>query len=65
MVTTQQIVDTENTRNGIVIEKGVVLTEDRIMKNFDLYTKQFSFFTAYPDLFIDLTVEGITISFTY
>lgn len=54
MVTTQQIVDTENTRNGIVVEKGVVLTEDRIMKNFDLYTNQFSFFTAYPDLFIDL-----------
>ena len=46
--------DKENMRNGIVIEKGVILTEDRIQKYYDLYTKQISFFTAYPDLFIDL-----------
>ena len=44
----------ENTRNGVVIEKGVVLTEDRIMNSFELFKKQFSFFTVYPDLFIDL-----------
>ncbi len=48
------VVDTDETRNGIKVEKGVVLTEDRIAKNFDLYCKSFSFFTAYPDLFIDL-----------
>ena len=44
----------ENMRNGVVIEKGVVLTEDRIMNSFELFKKQFSFFTVYPDLFIDL-----------
>ena len=48
------IIDKEDTREGIQIEKGVILTEDRINKNYELYTKYISFFTAYPDLFIDL-----------
>lgn len=41
-------------RNGIEMEKGAVLTEDRIKKNKKLYERYCNFFTAYPDLFIDL-----------
>ena len=48
------IIDKEDTRERNKIEKGVILTEDRINKNYELYTKYISFFTAYPDLFIDL-----------
>lgn len=44
----------ENLRDGVMVEKGVILTEDRIMKNFEGYGNQISFFTSYPDLFIDL-----------
>lgn len=50
----EKIIDTENTREGIVIEKGTVLTEDRIDEHYDLYTKYFNYFTVYPDKFIDL-----------
>lgn len=48
------IIDKEDTREGIQIEKGTILTENRIEENYELYTKYISFFTAYPDLFIDL-----------
>ena len=48
------IVDQPNTREGIVVDKGAILTEDRILKNYDLYAQYGDFFTAYPDLFIDL-----------
>ena len=46
--------ENENMRNGILVEKGVILSEDRVMENFKLYSHFISFFTAYPDLFIDL-----------
>lgn len=51
---TGQIIEKENTRDGIIVEKGVILSEDRIVKNMELYEFYISFFTAYPDLFIDL-----------
>lgn len=54
MVEIENIKDAENMRDGVVIEKGVILTEQRIQKHFDDYGKMISFFTAYPDLFIDL-----------
>ena len=41
-------------RDGIELEKGVELNEERIQDNWDLYTKYCNLFTAYPDLFIDL-----------
>lgn len=41
-------------RNGIPIDKGIVLTETKILKNRALYEKYCSFFTAYPDLYLDL-----------
>ena len=47
-------VNPEDLRNGIFVEKGVILSEDRITKHFKLFSKWISFFTAYPDLFIDL-----------
>lgn len=53
-ISKEVIQDKENTREGIVIDKGVILTEDRIENNYDLYTKYINFFTSYPDLFIDM-----------
>ena len=49
-----EIVDKEDTREGIKIDKGAILTEDRIDNWFELYTQYINFFTVYPDLFIDL-----------
>ena len=48
------IEDKEDTREGIKIDKGAVLTEDRIDNWYQLYTDYITFFTVYPDLFIDL-----------
>ena len=53
-ISKEVIQDKENTREGIIIDKGVILTEDRIENNYDLYTKYINFFTSYPDLFIDM-----------
>lgn len=47
-------IDKEDEREGIKIDKGAILTEDRIDNYYDLYTKYINFFTVYPDLFIDL-----------
>ena len=41
-------------KNGIEVEKGVILTEDRIARNRKLYEYYCGIFTAYPDLFIDM-----------
>ena len=41
-------------REGTEIEKGVVLTEDYLTKNFDHLCEMFSIFSAYPDVFLDL-----------
>ncbi|HZJ69113.1 MAG TPA: hypothetical protein VFD28_03785 [Candidatus Eisenbacteria bacterium] len=41
-------------REGIEIEKGAIITEAFAAKNFDLFSKYASFFSAYPDLFLDL-----------
>ena len=53
-ITKEIVVDREDTREGIKIDKGVILTEDRIDRNFDLYAWYINFFTAYPDLFVDM-----------
>lgn len=39
---------------NIPLEKGVSLNIDKISKNREFYEKYANFFTAYPDLFIDL-----------
>ena len=41
-------------KNGIPIEKGVVLNEDYLRKHKDEIGDIFGFFTAYPDIFLDL-----------
>lgn len=41
-------------RRGVRLEKGVVLTTDYLIKNEDWIRKYMEFFTAYPDLFLDL-----------
>jgi hypothetical protein len=41
-------------KKGFPIEKGVVLNEDYLLKNKEEIGKTFEFFSAYPDLFIDL-----------
>lgn len=47
-------VDKEDEREGIKIDKGAILTEDRIDQYYKLYTDYITFFTVYPDLFVDL-----------
>ena len=41
-------------RDGIEIEKGVVLNEDYLKEHFDEIGDMFSIFTAYPDIYLDL-----------
>lgn len=41
-------------RRGVKLEKGVVLTTDYLIKNESWIRKYMEFFTAYPDLFLDL-----------
>lgn len=44
----------QSLRDGIPIEKGVILTEEYLSQHKDLFEKYATFFTAYPDLFLDL-----------
>ena len=41
-------------RDGVELEKGVNLSQERIENNRQLYEKFCQFFSAYPDLYIDL-----------
>ncbi len=41
-------------RNGIQLEKGAVINENRIRYNLDLYEYYFDLFSQYPDIFIEL-----------
>lgn len=41
-------------RDDIELEKGIVLSKERVEKNFKIYTKYMNYFTAYPDKFIEL-----------
>lgn len=41
-------------REGIDLDKGVVLTHDYLATNEEIFQKWANFFTAYPDLFLDL-----------
>ena len=40
-------------REGIEIEKGIVLNEDYLEKNMNNIGDMMSIFTAYPDVFLD------------
>ena len=41
-------------RDGAEIEKGVVLTEEYLVKFFEPLGNLLSIFTAYPDLYLDV-----------
>lgn len=41
-------------KNGVQLEKGVIITTKRIEKNRLFYERLNQFFSCYPDLFIDL-----------
>lgn len=41
-------------KEGIRLEKGAVLTADYLARHEDLLRKYVEFFSAYPDLFLDL-----------
>ena len=41
-------------RDGVEIEKGAVLTEDFLIKNEELFRKYLEYFSAYPDLLLDM-----------
>ena len=47
-------VNVKGYREEILVEKGVVITEEHAIKMEKLYQKYCEFFTAYPDLFLDL-----------
>lgn len=47
-------------KNGIEIEKGVVLTAERIDKNREIYEKFWSFWSVYPDLFLDFITSELS-----
>lgn len=42
------------TREGIELDKGVVLTEEYLLQNEELFQKYANSFSAYPDVFLDL-----------
>lgn len=41
-------------RDGIELEKGVLLSKNQVDDKWDIYTKWMNYFTAYPDKFIEL-----------
>lgn len=41
-------------REDIELDKGVVLTEEYLLQNEELFQKYANFFSAYPDIFLDL-----------
>ena len=42
-------------REGIPIEKGVVITEDFLEKNVELLSKYFNHYMLYPDIWLETT----------
>ena len=41
-------------RDGVPVEKGVIITERYMEQNYNLFSKYSAFFAAYPDIFLDL-----------
>lgn len=49
-------------RDGIPLEKGITLTEDRALENAELLKKYINYWTVYPDRFID-TIKPVDSKF--
>ena len=47
-------VEATGSREGIPIEKGVVLTESFLIEHEELIQRYMEYFTAFPDLFLDM-----------
>lgn len=41
-------------REGVEVEKGVILTEPYLIENEELFQRYCNFFSAYPDIFLDI-----------
>lgn len=41
-------------RDGIELEKGIMLTKERVEANLEVYKKWMEYFTAYPDKFVEM-----------
>ena len=53
-------------REGIPVEKGVVITEDFLVKNEELFQRYNQYFMLYPDLFLDtIATKTCPIKFYY
>jgi len=54
-------INAENTifRDGIPIEKGIVLTKDFLDANQELFTKYLNLWILYPDLFLDAIQDSV------
>jgi len=46
-------------REGIPIEKGIVLTKDYLDANQELFTKYLNLWILYPDLFLDAIQDSV------
>lgn len=49
-------------REGVELEKGVLLTEDYLIENEDIFRRYANFFSAYPDLYLDL-IKPVDLAF--
>ena len=49
-------------RDGVELEKGVVITEEYLKQHEDLFIQYAEFFTAYPDLYLDI-IKTLNFSF--
>ena len=45
-------------RDGIPIEKGIVLTKEYLDSNQELFTKYLNYWILYPDLWLDVIQES-------
>ena len=56
-----------STRDGVPLEKGVILTENYLYSHLSLFEQYANFFTVYPDLFLDLIApeEPMIVLFPY
>lgn len=50
--------ETDNFRDGIPIEKGVVLTKEFLDNNRELFTKYLDLWILYPDLLLDMIQDS-------